>query len=97
MLLNPPPESSAATSGMEAVPPTAVTLWTVPKSVRCEQSRNTWTYYGQVAGKFGMNRVRFFPSFVKHDCVAGSGFPSPAPPSPELNSSEMPRAPSEDR
>ena len=27
MLLNPPPESSAATSGMEVVPPTAVTLW----------------------------------------------------------------------
>lgn len=26
-----------------------------PKSVRCEQNRNTWTHYGQVAGKFGMN------------------------------------------
>ena len=32
MLLNPPPESSAATSGMEVVPPTAVTLWAVPKA-----------------------------------------------------------------
>ena len=55
ILLNPPPDSSAATSGMEVVPPTAVTHWAVPKSVKCEQNRNIWTYYGQVAGKFGMN------------------------------------------
>lgn len=33
------------------------------------------------------------PSFVKQCCVSGSSLPSPTPPSPELNSREMPRAP----
>lgn len=45
------------------------------------------------AGKVGMNLVAFRPSFVKHCCVAGSGSPSPTPPSPEENIKETPRAP----
>ena len=45
------------------------------------------------AGKPGMNFVAFRPSFVKHCCVAGSGSPSPTPPSPEENIKETPRAP----
>lgn len=45
------------------------------------------------AGKPGMNFVAFRPPFVKHCCVAGSGSPSPTPPSPEENIKETPRAP----
>jgi hypothetical protein len=45
------------------------------------------------AGKPGINFVAFRPSFVKHCCVAGSGSPSPTPPSPEENIKETPRAP----
>jgi len=52
--------------------------------------------YTYDAGNPGMKAVLLRPSFVKQDWVAGSGSPSPTPPSPEENIKETPRAPSED-
>jgi hypothetical protein len=42
----------------------------------------------------GMNLVWFLPSFVTHVSVVEPGKP-PTPPSPEANSTDVPRAPSE--
>jgi hypothetical protein len=99
--LNPPPEKSAATSGTWVVPPTAVTLYTFAYSkegqFRTRVGATQRTYNGQLAGKSAMNLVRFLPSFVMHVCVVGSELPSPTPPSPELNSTEVPRAPEKRR
>ncbi|SRR6266403_275184 len=103
MLLNPPPENSAATSGTWVVPPTAVTLHACAVPEKCQLRTpeggtrdHGWveqTYNGQLAGKLAMNLVRFLPSFVMHVCIVRKELPSPTPPSPELNSTEVPRAP----